>query len=157
MGRQAAFSAFVIVLLNGWIHLAESALAITASTYVVAGSARGTRNRVRQRIIGTMLGVPIALACLPLAEHAPLMIWIAAALAMIVYAMALPERYDVACGAYAFTLLVTLALTGSHSLPLLMARAWETAIGGLLGLAAATLIFPLRTDESFAAARTKNA
>jgi hypothetical protein len=146
MGLQAAFSALVIVVLNGWIHLAESAWAITASTYVVAGSARGTIDRVRQRIIGTMLGVPLALVCLPLVVHAPLIIWICAALAMIVYAMALPERYDVACGAYAFTLLVTLALTGQYSLSLLLARAWETVVGGLLGLAVTTFIFPLRTD-----------
>ena len=67
-----------------------------------------------------------------------------AALAMVVYAMALPDRYDIACGAYAFTLLVTLALTGEHSLPLLFARAWETVIGGLLGLLAALFIFPLK-------------
>jgi uncharacterized membrane protein YccC len=67
-----------------------------------------------------------------------------AALAMVVYAMALPDRYDIACGAYAFTLLVTLALTGEHSLPLLLARAWETVIGGVLGLLASLFIFPLK-------------
>src|SRR5260221_599591 len=68
----------------------------------------------------------------------------AAALAMVIYAMALPERYDIACGAFAFTLIVTLAVTGEHSPLLLAARAWETLIGGALGLAAAMLVFPLR-------------
>jgi hypothetical protein len=56
---------------------------------------------------------------------------------MVVYAMALPERYDIACGAYAVTLIVTLAASGEHSVPLLAARGWETLIGGGLGLAAA--------------------
>jgi hypothetical protein len=144
MGLQASLAALVIVALKEEIHLLESAWAITAATYVVAGSASGTIDRVRRRIIGTMLGVPLALACLPLVGHAPLILWAMAALAMVVYAMALPDRYDIACGAYAFTLLVTLALTGEHSLPLLLARAWETVLGGLLGLLAALFIFPLK-------------
>jgi hypothetical protein len=144
MGLQASLAALVIVALKEEIHLLESAWAITAATYVVAGSASGTIDRVRRRIIGTMLGVPLALACLPLVGHAPLILWAMAAVAMVVYAMALPDRYDIACGAYAFTLLVTLALTGEHSLPLLLARAWETVIGGLLGLLAALYIFPLK-------------
>lgn len=144
MGLQASLAALVIVVLKEEIHLLESAWAITAATYVVAGSASGTIDRVRRRIIGTMFGVPLALACLPLVVHAPLILWAMAALAMVVYAMALPDRYDIACGAYAFTLLVTLALTGEHSLPLLLARAWETVIGGMLGLLAALFIFPLK-------------
>ncbi|MBP0590009.1 FUSC family protein [Paraburkholderia sp. LEh10] len=144
MGLQAASSALVVVALNAWLGIEESAWAITASTYVVAGSATGTVERVRRRIIGTLFGVPLGLACLPVAEHAPLLIWLAAALAMIVYSMALPERYDIACGAFAFTLIVTLAVSGVHSVPLLAARAWETLIGGVLGLLAAMFIFPLR-------------
>ena len=147
MGLQAALGALVIVVLNGLIGLEESAWGITACTYVVAGSATGTIQRVRRRILGTVIGVPIGLACLPVAEHAPLLIWAAAALAMIIYAMALPERYDIACGAFAFTLIVTLAASGVHSIPLLAARAWETLLGGSLGLAAAMFIFPLRPSR----------
>jgi hypothetical protein len=147
MGLQAAIGALVIVFLNGLIGLDESAWAITACTYVVAGSATGTIQRVRRRIIGTLIGVPIGLICLPVAEHAPLLIWAAAALAMIIYAMALPERYDIACGAFAFTLIVTLAASGVHSIPVLAARAWETLLGGSLGLAAAMFIFPLRSSD----------
>ncbi len=58
--------------------------------------------------------------------------------------MALPERYDIACGAWAFTLIVTMAVAGEHSAFLLAARAWETLLGGVLGLAAALLLFPIR-------------
>jgi uncharacterized membrane protein YccC len=66
-----------------------------------------------------------------------------AAIAMIVYAMALPERYDIACGAFAFALITTMAASGVHSVPLLAARAWETLLGGALGLLAARFVFPL--------------
>ncbi|WP_168789483.1 FUSC family protein [Paraburkholderia aromaticivorans] len=144
MGLQAASGALAVVLLNETIGLKESAWAITASTYVVAGSASGTAERVRRRIIGTLVGVPLGLACLPLVEHAPLLAWAAVAAAMIIYAMALPDRYDIACGAFAFTLIVTLAIGGVHSISILGARAWETLLGGVVGLLAARFIFPLR-------------
>ncbi len=148
MGLQAAGGALIVVALNETIGLKESAWAVTACTYVVAGSASGTAARVRRRIVGTLVGVPLGLACLPLVEHAPLLAWAAAALAMIIYAMALPDRYDIACAAFAFTLIVTLAIGGVHSISLLGARAWETLLGGTLGLAAATFIFPLRPRRS---------
>ena len=148
MGVQAAVASLIVVALNARLHLPESAWAVTACTYVVAGSATGTAQRVRRRIVGTLIGVPLGLACLPLAEHAPLVIWTLAAVAMVVYAMALPERYDIACAAFAFTLIVTLAASGEHSIMFLSARIWQTLLGGLLGLLAAHLILPLRTAES---------
>jgi|SRR3984885_1243596 hypothetical protein len=143
MGLQAAVAAFAIVLLRSLIHLQESAWAITASTYVIAGSASGTADRVRRRLIGTLIGVPLGIACVPIAMHIPPLAWILAAMAMITYAMALPERYDIACAAYAFTLMVTLAITGETSISVLGARAWETLLGGLLGVVAAKVILPL--------------
>nr|WP_255607808.1 FUSC family protein [Ancylobacter sp. Lp-2] len=147
MGVQAAAAALAVVGLNRWIGLQQSDWAITACTYVIAGSAAGTVERVRQRMIGTAIGVPIGLACLPLAVHAPLLLWGAAALAMVIYAMALPERYDVACGAFAFTLVVTLAASGEQSVGFLAARIWETALGGAVGLVAALLLLPLRSAQ----------
>jgi Fusaric acid resistance protein-like len=147
MGMQAALGALVVVALNGAFGIEESAWAITACAYVVAGSASGTIERVRRRILGTLVGVPLGLACLPLAEHAPLLLWAAAGFAMIVYAMALPERYDIACAAFAFTLIVTLAASGEHSVSMLGARAWETLLGGTLGVLAAKFVFPLRAPS----------
>ena len=144
MGLQAAVAAAIIVALDRLIGLTEAAWAITACTYVIGNSTAGTLDRVRRRIIGTAIGVPLGLVFLPIANHAPIVVWVAAALAMIAYAMALPERYDSACGAFAFTLIATLAAGGEHSIPLLAARAWETLIGGLLGLVAALLLFPIR-------------
>jgi hypothetical protein len=144
MGLQAACGGLAIVALSALFGVLEPAWGITACVYVVATSAVGTAERVRRRIYGTLIGVPVGIVCLPLAEHAPLVIWILAACAMIVYAMALPERYDIACGAFAFALIVTMAASGVHSVPLLFARAWETLLGGALGLVASKLIFPLR-------------
>ena len=146
MGLQSATSALFIVILNATIGLTESAWAITACTYAISGSASATIDRVKRRIFGTAIGVPLGLVCLPLATSAPVVVWAAAALAMVIYAMALPERYDVACGAYAFTLIVTLAVSGDHSIPILASRAWETFLGGAFGLGAATLLLPLRTS-----------
>ncbi len=143
MGLQAALAALVIVGLNAMVGLEESAWAITACTYVVAGTAAGTIDRIRRRIFGTLIGVPLGLLFLPLAKTSPLLGWTAASGAMVIYAMALPERYDVACGAYAFTLIVTLAVSGEHSIFLLASRAWETLLGGALGMSAAMAIFPL--------------
>lgn len=143
MGLQAALAALVIALLNAAFELKQSAWAVTACTYVIAGSTAGTLERVRRRIIGTTVGVPLGLALTPIMAQAPLLAWFAAALAMVVYAVALPERYDIACGAYAFTLMVTLTATGAGPISLLAARAWETMLGGAIGVVAALLVWPL--------------
>jgi hypothetical protein len=148
MGLQAAISAAIIVALDRLVRLTEAAWAITVCTYVIGNSTAGTLDRVWRRIIGTAIGVPLGLAFLPIASHAPIVVWMAAALAMIIYAMALPERYDIACGAFAFTLIATLAAGGEHSVPLLAARAWETLIGGLLGLFAALVLLPIRAPPA---------
>ncbi len=150
MALQSAIAALVIVLLSSVIHLQQSAWAITASTYVIAGSASGTADRVRRRIVGTLIGVPLGILCLPICLHLPPLAWMLAAVAMIIYAIALPDRYDVACAAYAFTLMVTLAVSGETSISVLAARAWETVIGGSLGVAAAKFILPLTSASSSA-------
>ncbi|WP_231755405.1 FUSC family protein [Bordetella sp. N] len=148
MGLQATAATLLIVVLNSFLGLMESAWAITACVYVIGATAAGTFDRVRRRITGTLVGVPLALICLPFAPQVPLLIWCAAALAMIIYAMALPERYDIACGAFAFTLLVTLAVNGEHSMPMLLARLWETVLGSVIGGAMAMLVLPLRAQST---------
>jgi Fusaric acid resistance protein-like len=69
------------------IGLEHSAWAVTASTYTISGSLEGTTQRVVRRIVGTSIDVPLAIAWLPIAADAPLVIWAAAGLAMIIYAM----------------------------------------------------------------------
>jgi hypothetical protein len=144
MGLQAASAAAIVVALNAAFGLIETEWAITACVYVVAGTASGTVERVRRRIAGTLVGVPLGLLFLPLAADAPVVIWAMASVAMIIYAMALPGRYDIACGAFAFTLVVTLAAGGEHFVPVLFSRAWETMLGGALGLLMSLFLFPLR-------------
>jgi hypothetical protein len=146
MGLQTAIAALVIVLLNGSFGLVKSSWAITACTYVIASTTSATIDRVRRRLIGTAIGVPLGIVCLPLAAHAAPLVWLAAALAMVIYAMALPERYDIACGAFAFALIVTLAASGDTALSTLISRGWETLLGGALGLAMA-LLLPLRLGD----------
>ena len=129
-------------------HDSLSALAAGFALWASVSEGRTTRvERVLRRIVGTAIGVPLGLACLPFALHLPFLICIAAAVAMVVYAMALPERYDIACGAYAFALIVTMAVQGESSVIMLVSRPWETLIGGALGLATAMLIFPLRARQ----------
>jgi hypothetical protein len=140
MGLQAALASLAIVLLGHFVGLTESAWAITACTYVVASSVAGTIDRVWRRIAGTLVGVPLALLCLPIAVPVPLIIWIAAAIALIVYAMALPEHYEIACGAYAFALVLTMGVSGQYPAATLVARGWETIIGGAVGIAVVLLI-----------------
>jgi fusaric acid resistance family protein len=150
MALQSAVAALVIVLLSSVIHLQQSAWAITASTYVIVGSASGTADRVRRRIVGTLIGVPLGILCLPICLHLSPLAWVLAAVAMIIYAIALPDRYDVACAAYAFTLMLTLAVSGETSISVLAARAWETLIGGSFGVAAAKFILPLASVKASA-------
>ena len=62
---------------------------------------------------------------------------------MVIYAMALPEHYDIASGAYAFALIVTTAESGGYPLAILIARAWETVVGGALGISVVLVFAPL--------------
>jgi hypothetical protein len=144
MGVQAAVAALVIIALNDHFGLVESAWAITACTYVVSSSTAGTIKRIRHRIIGTAIGVPLGIMLVPVVPHAEILIWLLAAFAMVIYAMALPERYDIACGAYAFTLIVTLVADGESSLIVLASRFWETLLGGVFGLSIALFLVPIR-------------
>ena len=65
--------------------LTESAWAVTACTCVVANSAAGTIDRVRGRILGTLIGVPLVPACLPIAAHQIKSGACAAAIATVTY------------------------------------------------------------------------
>jgi uncharacterized membrane protein YccC len=155
MGLQAALASLAIVLLGHVVGLTESAWAIAACTYIVASSVAGTIDRVLRRIAGTLVGVPLGMALLPIAAHAPLIIWIAAAIALIVYAMALPEHYEIACGAYAFALVVTMGASGQYPAAALAARGWETVVGGAIGVAVVLVIASLpRTFGSLARKRS---
>ncbi len=148
MGMQAAVAAAVITALSAVFNLVESVWAITACTYVVANSTAMTLKRIRHRVIGTAIGVPLGIALITILPHAAIFIWVLAAFGIVIYAMALPERYDVACGAYAFTLIITLAVSGENSVFFLASRLWETVLGGVMGLAIALFVLPQRKSTA---------
>ena len=62
---------------------------------------------------------------------------------MVIYAIALPENYHIASGAYAFALIVTMGASGEYSTDILLSRLWETVIGGAVGLLFLLLLAPL--------------
>lgn len=70
--------------------------------------------------------------------------WSAAALAIVSYAMTLPRHYDLACGAFSFALIITMAHGGGVSTGLLATRIWETLLGCGLGYVTAKWLLPLR-------------
>lgn len=150
MGLQAGTGALLIVVLNALMGMVQSAWAITACTYVIADSSTGTIERVRRRIIGTMVGVPVALAFLPLAPTMLVVVLVGCGTGHGDLrngpARAIRHCLRGLCfhSDYAFTLIVTLAVAGEHSISMLAARAKETLLGGVLGPAAATLLLPLR-------------
>ncbi len=148
MGMQAAVAAAVITALSAMFNLVQSVWAITACTYVVANSTEMTLKRIRHRVIGTTIGVPLGIALVTILPHAAIFIWVLAAFAIMIYAMALPERYDIACGAYAFTLIITLGVSGQNSIFFLASRLWETLVGGVLGLTIALYVVPQRSSLS---------
>jgi hypothetical protein len=138
-GIQTATAALVVVILNSLFVLTESAWAITACVFVITATLGETVQRARHRVCGTLVGVPLGLLCMPIAAHDPVVTWILAAVAMIVFTIALKSRYDIACGAFAFVLIVTLEISGQRSVSLLLARIWETMLGAVLGVAIALL------------------
>jgi uncharacterized membrane protein YccC len=138
-GIQTATAALVVVVLNNLFVLTESAWAITACVYVITATLGETLQKARHRVLGTLVGVPLGLLCMPIAAHDPVVTWILAGVAMIVFTIALKPRYDIACGAFAFVLIVTLEMSGQRSVSLLLARIWETLLGAVLGVGIALL------------------
>jgi uncharacterized membrane protein YccC len=106
--------AAVVVVLAAWWGLVEPAWAITACVYVVSVSRAASLQRIRRRLLGTAVGVPLGLACVPLAIAHPQFAWCGAAISVMVYALSLRERYDIACASFAFALMITLAASGEH-------------------------------------------
>ena len=69
-GIQTALAALMVVSLNNLFVLTESAWAVTACVYVITVTPQGTLERARHRIVGTLVGVPLGLACMPVAAQA---------------------------------------------------------------------------------------
>jgi uncharacterized membrane protein YccC len=147
---QAGLSALTIIALNSVFAMNHMLWALAASTYVISSSVADTWSRGIRRIVGTAVGVAVGL-CVALffAQVAPV-VWVLAALAMIVYSVWLPLRYDVACGAYAFALVVTLAEAGNSSWGAASARGLDTVVGAAIGMVFSALVLPVRLRDQLA-------
>ncbi len=148
---QAGFSALVIIGLNAALGMDHMLWALAASTYVISSSVADTWSRGLRRIAGTAVGVVLGLGVALLFAQVPVAIWGLAALAMVIYSVALRLRYDVACGAYAFALVVTLAAAGDSSWNAATARGLDTFLGAAIGMAVSAVVLPVRLRDQLAA------
>jgi hypothetical protein len=147
---QAGLSVLAIIVLNTVVGMHHLLWALLASTFVISSSVADTWSRGIRRIVGTAVGVALGLGvALLLAQIAPV-IWALAAIAMIIYSMWLPSRYDVACGAYAFALIVTLAEAGNSSWAAASERGVDTVIGAAIGMLFSALVLPVRLRDQLA-------
>ncbi len=147
---QAGLSALAIIVLNTVLGMHHLLWALLASTFVISSSIADTWSRGIRRIVGTAVGVALGLGvALLFAQLAPV-VWVLAAIAMIVYSMWLPSRYDVACGAYAFALVVTLAEAGDSSWAAASERGLDTVIGAAIGMLFSALVLPVRLRDQLA-------
>jgi uncharacterized membrane protein YccC len=148
---QAGLSALVIIVLNAALGMNHMLWALAASTYVISSSVADTWSRGIRRIAGTAVGVALGLCIALLFAQVPLIVWAMAALAMVIYSVWMPLRYDVACGAYAFALVVTLAEAGNSSWGAASARGVDTVIGAAIGMVLSAVVLPVRLRDQLAA------
>ena len=114
MGLQAGVAALLVVVLNTVIGLGESAWAITACTYVIAGTASGTIEKGEAAgHPGTAISVPLGpwSACRSPPRCSLGRLAVGGLATMVVYAARrCRRRFDIANGAFAFALIVTLVV-----------------------------------------------
>jgi hypothetical protein len=147
---QAGLSALAIILLNAALGMNHMLWALAASTYVISSSVADTLSRGVRRIGGTAVGVALGLVAALLFAQMPPVIWALATLAIVTYSVWMPLRYDVACGAYAFALVITLAEAGDSSWNAATARGLDTVIGAAIGMVFSALILPVRLRDQLA-------
>jgi uncharacterized membrane protein YccC len=147
---QAGLSALTIIVLNHVLGMHHVLWALIASTYVISSSVADTWSRGVRRILGTAVGVALGLAAALMFAQVPIIVWVLAALAMVIYSVWMSRRYDVACGAYAFALVITLAEAGNSSWGAASARGIDTVIGAVIGMAFSALVLPVRLRDQLA-------
>ena len=147
VAAQCGVSALLIIAITDAIGMRDVLWALAASTWVLSSSVAETWSRGLRRIAGTAVGVALGLGMAMLFAQTPLMVWAMAALAMIVYSTWLQTRYDVACGAYAFALVVTLAEAGNSSWDVATGRGLNTVLGAVIGMAISVLVLPVRLRD----------
>jgi hypothetical protein len=144
MAFQASAATAVLVAVDLVFRLEHGYWAILTGVLIVANSFGDTWRRGLERAIGTVVGVALGLAIGPLSGHTPAVVLPVAAVAIFTAIVTLKTRYGVSQGAVAFALVIALEVFLQSPLNVLLARIWETAIGGVVGVAASALVLPLR-------------
>jgi len=144
MAFQASAAAAALVVIDDALRLEHGYWAILTGVLIVANSFGDTWRRALERAAGTVVGVAVGLAIGPLSGHAPAVVLPVAAVAILTAIVTLKTRYGVSQGAVAFALVVALEVFLQSPLSILLARIWQTAIGGAVGVVASAVVLPLR-------------
>jgi hypothetical protein len=145
-----ALSILTIFAMKRAFDLPHALWAMAASTFVISSSIADTWSRGISRVGGTALGVAVGLGVALLFPHDTLVVWGLASLAVVIYSTALPLSYGVACGAYGFALVATLAAQGGSSWDAATGRGLATLVGAGVGMAFSVAILPVRLRDQLA-------
>ncbi|MEO1193046.1 MAG: FUSC family protein [Pseudomonadota bacterium] len=116
---------------------------------IVSGSLGETLLRGQQRLIGTAIGVGAALLAVWAfsgTQEALLAMAALAALGLVVFSM--PRFYLTASIGIGFMVVTTLHLVEGLTVPEMLARIYETAIGAAIGILVAHVVLPQRLTQS---------
>ena len=146
MAIQGFVAASVTILLTSWLDLANGFWATMTVYLVVSGTAGATLHRMSERTIGTAIGAAMAI----LVENTIPLTSVQAATGVIalgLVVLALPGNYTIASGLISYAALIALHLLAGADGGNELARIYDTFIGAFTGLAAALLIFPVRSTD----------
>jgi uncharacterized membrane protein YccC len=133
----------------GWILSLNHAYWITLTVIVVLSSSAGaTLGRTFQRILGTTVGVAVAIALTPLTDPLPLLEGVLLALAVVAIPLWIDRRYSIAAGLIGFAVVSALHLIAGYGIPTMFARVYDTVIGAGIALAVAWWFLPVLAVRS---------
>jgi|GEM_PF-3002359 len=128
----------------GWVLSLNHAYWITLTVIVVLSSSAGaTLGRTFQRILGTTVGVAVAIVLTPLTDPLPLLEITFLALAVIALPLWIDRRYSIAAGLIGFVVVSALHLIAGYGIPTMLARVYDTVIGAGIALAVAWWFLPV--------------
>ena len=128
----------------GWVLSLNHAYWITLTVIVVLSSSAGaTLGRTFQRILGTTVGVAVAIVLTPLTDPLPLLEITFLALAVIAIPLWIDRRYSIAAGLIGFVVVSALHLIAGYGIPTMLARVYDTVIGAGIALAVAWWFLPV--------------
>lgn len=149
LSLQAGVAATVGFTLGQWLDLNHAYWVTLTIVIVLSNSLGATLLRTGQRISGTAAGVALAMLVDPALAEFPAIRLVLVVIAIPAVIVFLDRNYAIASGIISF--LVVMGLQTLEHLPIgeLWSRLYDTMIGAGVGLAAAWLLFPNRTGNTF--------